>query len=208
MSKYKTYNISEFGIKERHHLLTGSISPRPIAWASTVDLEGNINLSPFSYFNLFGTNPPIVVFSPNLRGRDGSVKDTLKNVKEVKEVVINIVTEELAEAMDITSKEVPEHINEFELAGLTMLDSESIKPPRVKESPIQMECVVNEIVELGKEGAAGNLVICEVIKLHIAEEILDEYGYVDSSKINFLARGGGNDYYVAGKENCFQMQKD
>ncbi|MDT0688000.1 flavin reductase family protein [Autumnicola psychrophila] len=196
----------EVSRSELHQYLQGAVGPRPIAFASTVDAEGRPNLSPFSYFNIFSTNPPILVFSPSRRGRDNTVKHTFTNVKATMEVVINIVNHDIVQQMSLSSTEYKEGINEFEKAGLTMLKSDLIKPFRVAESPVQMECRVNEIVELGSEGGAGNLVICEVLKLHIKEEILDDKGAIDPHKIDQVARMGGN-WYSRANAGLFEVKK-
>ncbi|MDT0689939.1 flavin reductase family protein [Salegentibacter sp. F188] len=196
----------EVSTGELHQYLQGAVGPRPIAFASTVDAEGRPNLSPFSYFNIFSTNPPILVFSPSRRGRDNTVKHTFTNVKATMEVVINIVNYDIVQQMSLSSTEYEEGINEFEKAGLTMLKSDLVKPFRVAESPVQIECRVNEIVELGTEGGAGNLVICEVLKLHIKEEILDDKGAVDPLKIDQVARMGGN-WYSRANAGLFEVKK-
>ncbi|MFT6748476.1 MAG: flavin reductase (DIM6/NTAB) family NADH-FMN oxidoreductase RutF, partial [Flavobacterium sp.] len=172
--------------------LQGAIAPRPIAFASTMDKNGIPNLSPFSFFNVFSSNPPILVFSPARRGRDNTVKHTLINCEATKEVVINVVSYDMVQQMSLSSTEYPEGINEFEKAGFEMLKSDVIKPFRVKESPVQLECKVNEIIALGTKGGAGNLIICEVLKIHIDESILDENGAIDPIKIDLVSRLGGN----------------
>lgn len=203
----KSIDTSDLDVKTSHSLFTSCISPRPIAWVSSIDKKGNVNISPFSYFNIFSTMPPILGFSPCLSGRDGSKKDTLLNIEEVPEVVINVVTFDLLEQMNITSASYPRGINEFVKARLTMLPSQSVKPPRVKESPVQMECRINKIISLGDTPGSGQLAICEVIKVHLAAEVLDENGKIDPLKINFMARGGKNYYYHAGRENHITLDK-
>lgn len=203
----KTIDTSSLDVRTSHSLFTSCICPRPIAWVSSIDKLGKVNLSPFSYFNFFSTMPPILGFSPCLSGRDGQKKDTLLNIEEVPEVVVNIVTMELLDKMNITSGTFPRGINEFEKAGLTMLTSESVKPPRVMESPIQMECKVMKIVSLGDIPGSGNLVLCEIIKVHLAKDILDESGNIDPLKVNFAARGGKNHYYLADKTNHILLDK-
>src|SRR6185295_3314240 len=168
-----TLDPHEIPVPKMHGYLLGAIIPRPIAFASTVDKQGRVNLSPFSFFNCFSANPPILVFSPSRKGRDGSTKHTYENVKEVPEVVINIVNYNMVEQMSLASCEYPKGVNEFVKSGLTEVTSTKVRPPRVGESPIAMECKVNEVIELGTGGAAGNLVICEVVLMHIREEILD-----------------------------------
>lgn len=194
------------GPVKMHALLLGAVGPRPIAFASTLDAEGVPNLSPFSFFNVFSSNPPVLVFSPARRGRDNTVKHTYNNVKATKEVVINIVNFDIVHQMSLASTEYPEGVNEFEKAGLSMLKSDLVKPFRVAEAPVQMECKVLNIIELGKEGGAGNLVVCEVLKLHIKEEILDETGNIDQHKIDQVARMGGN-WYSRANMGMFEVPK-
>lgn len=190
-----------------HHYLLGAVGPRPICFASTVDKDGNRNLAPFSFFNVFSSNPPIAVFSPANSGRTGQPKDTLLNVKQVPEVVINIVNYEVVHQMSLASSPYDKQIDEFVKAGLTPVDSETVKPARVKECPVQMECKVIEIKELGEGGGAGNLVICEVLKIHISEEILDADQMIDQQKIDLVARMGGNWYCRADKNSMFEITK-
>jgi len=194
-------------IPQLHGYLLGSVGPRPIAFASTVDKDGNPNLSPYSFFNVFSANPPIAIFSPARRGRDNTTKHTYENVKEVPEVVINIVNHALVEQMSLSSTEYPKGMNEFTKAGLTPIASELIKPFRVKESPVQLECKVREIVELGDQGGAGNLVICEVLMIHINDEVLDASGKIDQTKIDLVGRMGGNYYVRAHGEALFEVAK-
>jgi len=189
-----------------HGYLLSAVAPRPIALASTMDANGNPNLSPFSFFNVFSANPPILIFSPARRVRGNTTKHTLHNVKNTKEVVINTVNYEIVQQMSLSSTEYPEGVNEFIKAGFTMLRSENVKPFRVQESPIQLECKVINIVELGTEGGAGNLIICEVVKLHIKEEILDQDGAIDQSKLDLVARAGGSLYSRANK-GFFEIPK-
>ena len=186
--------------------LQGAVAPRPIAFASTLDENGNPNLSPFSFFNVFSSNPPILIFSPARRVRDNSIKHTLINSKNTKEVVINVVNYEIVQQMSLSSTEYPDGVNEFEKAGLTMLKSDLVKPFRVAESPVQFECKVNEVVALGNEGGAGNLVICEVVKIHIDEAVLDENGTIDQHKIDLVARCGGN-WYSRANMGLFEVEK-
>jgi flavin reductase (DIM6/NTAB) family NADH-FMN oxidoreductase RutF len=200
-------NPKDVSVGKLHGYLLGAVGPRPIAFASTIDPEGNPNLSPFSFFNVFSANPPILIFSPARRGRDNTTKHTYENVKLVKEVVINVVTHEIVEQMSLSSTEYAQGVNEFEKAGLTGLASETIKPFRVKESPIQFECVVNEVIELGENGGAGNLVICEVKLIHINDDVLDENGIIDQQKIDLVARMGGNWYCRAHGEALFEVAK-
>jgi flavin reductase (DIM6/NTAB) family NADH-FMN oxidoreductase RutF len=187
-------------------LLLGSIAPRPIAFASTIDKEGNVNLSPYSFFNVFGSNPPTLIFSPARRGRDNTVKHSYENVKEVAEVVINIANYPMVEQMSLSSTEYAKGVNEFVKAGFTEAKSEKVKPPRVAEAPVAFECIVKEVVETGQEGGAGNLVICEVVHLHVNEAILDEAGKIDPFKLDPIGRLGGN-WYTRSKQALFEVEK-
>jgi flavin reductase (DIM6/NTAB) family NADH-FMN oxidoreductase RutF len=196
----------ELSTAKLHGYLLGAVSPRPICFASTVDSEGNVNLSPFSFFNVFSAKPPILVFSPARRGRDNTTKHTYENVLQVPEVVINIVSFEMVQQMSLSSTEYAKGVNEFKKAGFTELDSDMVKPPRVAEAPVQLECKVNEVIALGKEGGAGNLVICEVIKMHIKEEILGDDGSIDPFKIDTVSRLGGN-WYSRAKSGLFEVPK-
>ena len=196
----------ELSTGKLHAYLLGAVAPRPICFASTVDSEGNVNLSPFSFFNVFSARPPILVFSPARRGRDNTTKHTYENVLEVQEVVINIVSFNMVHQVSLSSTEYAKGVNEFTKAGFTALPSDIIKPPRVAEAPVQLECKVNDIISLGKEGGAGNLVICEVVKLHIKEEILDANGAVDPFKIDTVSRLGGN-WYSRSREGLFEVAK-
>ncbi|WP_299522032.1 flavin reductase family protein [uncultured Lutibacter sp.] len=189
-----------------HEYLLSVIAPRPIALASTIDVDGNPNVSPFSFFNVFSANPPILIFSPARRVRGNTTKHTLDNAKATKEVVINMVNYDIVQQMSLSSTEYPEGINEFEKAGFTMLASEKIKPFRVAESPVQIECKVTEVIELGNEGGAGNLIICEVVKLHINEAFLDKEGSIDQQKLDLVARAGGS-LYSRAREGFFEIPK-
>jgi len=189
-----------------HGYLLGAIAPRPIAFASTIDADGNPNLSPFSFFNVFSANPPIMIFSPARRVKGNTTKHTLENVMEIKEVVINVVNYDIVHQMSLSSTEYAKGVNEFDKAGFTMLKSDKVKPFRVAESPVQFECKVTEIIHLGDEGGAGNLIICEVVKLHINEAVLDENGAIDQHKIDLVARAGGS-YYSRAKEGFFEIPK-
>tara|TARA_B110000967_G_C18870481_1_gene555114 strand:- start:736 stop:1596 length:861 start_codon:yes stop_codon:yes gene_type:complete len=189
-----------------HGYLLGAVAPRPIAFASTMDADGNPNLSPFSFFNVFGSNPPIMVFSPARRVRDNTTKHTLENILATKEVVINMVNYDIVQQMSLSSTEYPEGVNEFEKAGFTMLPSDKIKPFRVAESPVQFECKVQDVVFTGAEGGAGNLIICEVLKIHISETVLDEHGAIDQHKIDLVARAGGS-YYSRARDGFFEIAK-
>ncbi len=201
-----TINPKEVAPAKLQGYLQGAVGPRPIAFASTVDTNGTPNLSPFSFFNIFSSNPPILVFSPARRVRNNTVKHTLTNCETTKEVVINIVNYDIVQQMSLSSTEYPDGVNEFEKSGLTMLASDMVKPFRVAESPVQFECKVNEIVALGTEGGAGNLVICEVIKIHINEAVLDENGGIDQHKIDLVARMGGN-WYTRANMGMFEVEK-
>ena len=194
-------------IPNLHAYLLGAIGPRPIAFASTIDEEGNSNLAPFSFFNVFSANPPILIFSPARSGRTNTTKDTYNNVKSVNEVVINVVNYEIVHQMSLASSPYEPQVDEFEKAGFTKLESETIKPYRVAESPVQFECKVNEVVELGDEGGAGNLVICEVTKIHINEDVLGEDGKIDQHKIDLVSRMGGNWYCRADEKSMFEINK-
>lgn len=186
--------------------LQTAVAPRPIAFASTIDSNGNPNLSPFSFFNVFSSNPPILIFSPARRVRDNTTKHTLINAQDTKEVVINVVNYDIVQQMSLSSTEYPDGVNEFEKAGFTMLKSDLVKPFRVAESPVQFECKIKEIIALGDQGGAGNLVICEVVKIHIHEAVLDESGMIDQRKIDLVARMGGN-WYSRSNEGMFEVEK-
>lgn len=201
-----SYNPKDLSTGRLHGYLLSAVAPRPIAFASTIDKDGNPNLSPFSFFNVFSANPPILIFSPARRVRDNTTKHTLENVEAVKEVVINVVNYDIVHQMSLSSTEYPEGVNEFEKAGLTMLDSDEVKPFRVAESPIQMECKVNDIVKLGTEGGAGNLVICEVVKIHISEEVMNEDNTINQEALDLVARAGGS-YYSRAKSGFFEIPK-
>ncbi len=191
-----------------HQYLLHAVAPRPIAWASTIDAEGNANLAPFSFFNVFSANPPIAIFSPARSGRTGATKNTLDNVREVPEVVINIVNYDLVQQASLSSTEYPKGTNEFVKAGLTEIPSVKIRPSRVKESPVQLECIVREVIELGTQGGAGNLVIAEIVMIHIADDILDpETKMIDQNKIDLVARMGGDWYCRASGNAMFKVPK-
>lgn len=197
----------EIPVPQLHGYLLGAIGPRPIAFASTIDENGRPNLSPFSFFNVFSANPPIAIFSPARRGRDNTTKHTYENVKRIPEVVINVVNYDMVEQMSLSSTEYGEGVNEFEKAGFTMLASEMVKPFRVAESPVQLECRVNEVVELGANGGAGNLVISEVVRIHVSEDILNAEGRIDTEKIDLVGRMGGNWYVRAHGSALFEVAK-
>ncbi|NND94502.1 MAG: flavin reductase family protein [Flavobacteriales bacterium] len=204
----KSINPKSLSIKERHGLLLGSIGPRPIAWVSTIDEKGVPNLAPFSFFNIFSSNPPILIFSPARSGRTNRTKHTYDNSKTRPEAVVNIVNHELLDRMVLTSLEYDKEVNEFERAGLTMLDSIKVKPPRVAESPVQLECKVLEVKELGLEGAAGNLIICEVVMMHFNDSILTEEGRIDQEKIDLIGRLGGAWYSRASGDALFEVRSN
>lgn len=200
-------NPKELAIPVLQKYLQGAVAPRPICFASTVSAKGEPNLAPFSFFNIFSSNPPIAVFSPAFSGRTGAAKDTLLNVKEVPEVVINIVNYNIVQQTSLASSPFAKGVNEFVKSGLTPVASELIKPFRVKESPVQLECKVIEIKELGTAGGAGNLVICEIIKIHIDEAVLNEAGTIDTRKIDLVARMGDNWYCRANGNALFEVEK-
>ena len=190
-----------------HAYLLGSVAPRPICFASTIDSEGNANLSPFSFFNVFGSKPPILIFSPARRVRDNTIKHTLENVYETKEVVINIVNYNIVQQASLSSCEYPKGTDEFVKSGLTPLKSDIVKPFRVKESPVQLECKVLQVIETGQDGGAGNLIICEVVCMHIDDHVLDEHGKIDPHKIDLVARMGGDFYCRASGSAIFEVAK-
>lgn len=196
----------EVSVGVLHGYLLGAVSPRPICFASTVDTEGNVNLSPYSFFNVFSANPPVLIFSPARRVRDNTTKHTLENVLETKEVVVNIVSYAMVQQMSLSSTEYAKGVNEFTKAGFTEIPSSFVKPPRVKEAPVQFECKVTEVIGLGSEGGAGNLVLCEVVKVHIDEAILDAEQKIDPFKIDTVARMGGN-WYSRAKDGIFEVEK-
>jgi flavin reductase (DIM6/NTAB) family NADH-FMN oxidoreductase RutF len=202
-----TIELKELSVMEKQTYLQHAIAPRPVAFASTIDVDGNVNLSPFSFFNLFSSNPPIVIFSPARRGRDNTTKHTLQNVIAVPEVVINMVDYDMVQQMSLSSCEFPKGVNEFEKSGFTPIPSLHIKPPRVKESKIQMECKVIEIKSLGESGGAGQLVIAEVLTMHIDPSILNTDQKIDQTKINHIARLGGDWYCKVDASNLFTVAK-
>ncbi|MFK5890015.1 MAG: flavin reductase family protein [Flavobacteriaceae bacterium] len=199
-------NPKDINTQELHAYLLSAVAPRPIAFASTLDLGGCPNLSPFSFFNVFSANPPILIFSPARRVTNNTTKHTLENVKHIKEVVINVVNYDLVQQMSLASTEYAEGVNEFEKAGLTMLKSDVVKPFRVAEAPIQMECKVNDVIALGDKGGAGNLVICEVLKIHIKKVFLKEDGSINQEKLDLVARAGGS-YYSRANKGFFEIPK-
>ncbi|WP_276504812.1 flavin reductase family protein [Terrimonas pollutisoli] len=208
------FDLKDLKPAEKQYYLQHVIAPRPICFASTIDKEGNVNLSPFSFFNLFSTNPPIVIFSPARRIRDNTTKHTLQNVQEVPEVVINIVTYDMVQQTSLASCEYPKYINEFNKAGFTAIPATLVKPPMVKESKVNLECRVLEIKPLGTEGGAGNLVICEVMRMHINDSLLDATSTtaqglpkIDQRKINHVARLGADWYCQVNEQNLFLIEK-
>ena len=202
-----TLDPKELPIPKLHQYLLGAIGPRPIAFASTVDENGNPNLAPFSFFNVFSANPPILIFSPARSGRSNTTKDTYNNVKVVPEVVINVVNYDIVHQMSLASSPYAPGVSEFEKAGFTAVKSDLVKPFRVGESPVQFECKVNEVVGLGHEGGAGNLIISEVVKIHINEAVLDANGMIDQHKIDLVSRMGGDWYCRSDQNSMFEIKK-
>jgi flavin reductase (DIM6/NTAB) family NADH-FMN oxidoreductase RutF len=198
-----TLTPSELNVPQLHQYLLGAIGPRPICFASTVDAQGNHNVAPFSFFNVFSAKPPIAIFSPNLSGRTGQAKDTHLNIKEVPECVINIVNYNMVHQMSLASSPFPKGVSEFEKAGFTPIASDLVKPMRVKESPVQLECKVFELKEIGN----CNLVMCEIVKIHIDESVLNEQNMIDQQKIDLVARMGGNWYCRAHGDALFEIEK-
>ncbi len=199
--------LADLSTTQTQMILQNAIAPRPIAFVSTIDEAGNINLSPFSFFNMFSANPPIVIFSPAKRVRDNTSKHTLENVLAIKECVINMVNYDMVQQMSLASTDYPKGVNEFTKAGFTALASDLVKPPRVKESPVQMECKVREVIALGDAPGAGNLVIAEILKIHIAENILDAEGKIDPIKMEQVARLGGDWYSKITPDSLFKVAK-
>lgn len=202
-----TLYFKDLPIVDAQNFLQHAIAPRPICFASTIDAVGNVNLAPFSFFNMFSSNPPIVIFSPARRVRNNTTKHSLQNVEEIKEVVINIVDADMVHQTSLASCEYPKGINEFEKAGFTQEKATMVSPPMVKESKIKLECKVNEIKSLGTEGGAGNLVICEVLCMHVDESLLDENGKIDQLKTKQVARLGGDWYLAVNEQNLFKVPK-
>lgn len=203
----KSINPKDLTQAKLHGYLLSAVAPRPIALASTIDEKGHVNLSPFSFFNVFSSNPPILIFSPARRGRDNTTKHTYENVLKVNEVVINIVNYPIVEQMSLSSTEYNKGVNEFTKAGFTPVKSTKIKPPRVGESPVAFECVVEHIIELGTDPGAGNLIIARVVQLHIQEKYLDKNEDIDTTKLDLVARMGGNWYTRSIKESLFEIPK-
>ena len=202
----KSFLTKSMSARELHSILLGGIAPRPIAFASTVSYSGIPNLSPFSFFNAFSVNPPILIFSAGRRGRNNTTKDTLHNCEKTKEVVINLVNYKIVQQMSLSSTEYPEGVNEFIKSGLTPIESDAVAPFRVAESPMHLECKVNDIIYLGKEGGAGNLIVSEILKAHIDERVLDQNGIIDPIKMDLVARMGEN-WYSRAKEGLFEVPK-
>jgi flavin reductase (DIM6/NTAB) family NADH-FMN oxidoreductase RutF len=196
----------EVSTAKLHGYLQSAVAPRPIAFASTLSASGKPNLSPFSFFNVFSANPPILIFSPARRVRDNTTKHTLENVLATKEVVINVVNYDIVQQASLSSTEYAQGIDEFLKSGLTKIPSDLVKPYRVAESPVQFECKVNEVISLGENGGAGNLVICEVVKIHVSEMILDKDGNIDQHKIDLVSRLGGN-WYSRSNVGLFEVPK-
>lgn len=203
----KTISPKDLNNLQLQTLLQTAIAPRPIALASTIDAEGNVNLSPFSFFNLFSSNPPVVIFSPSRRVRDNTTKHTLENVLEVPEVAIGIVNHPIVQQISLASTEYEKSVNEFVKSGLTMKDAELIRPKLIEECPVNFECKVLELKQLGTEGGAGNLVICEIIKIHLHEKYLNDEGNLDQIKLDLVARLGGNWYARNNESNLFEVPK-
>lgn len=206
-SNMKSINIKDLNNFELQTLLQTAVAPRPIALASTIDKDGNVNLSPFSFFNLFSSNPPVLIFSPARRVRDNTTKHTLENVLEVPEVVIGNVNFEMVQQVSLSSTEYEDGVNEFVKTGLTMKPADLIKPPLIVESPVNMECKVLEVKSLGPNGGAGNLVICEVVKIHVREEFLNENGNLDQTKLNLVSRLGSSWYGKTSVDTLFEVPK-
>lgn len=203
----KTIDVKSGGNAELYKYLSSAITPRPIAFVSTVNKNGSKNLSPFSFFNVFSINPPILIFAPVRRIRNNTSKDTLENVKQIKECVISIVTKNIDQQVSLSSCDYDVDINEFEKAGFTELKSDLIKPSRIKESPINFECKVNKIIDLGTEGGSGSLVLCEVLKMHINKSILNEFNDIDPFKLNVVSRLGANWYGKTTKDSLYEIAK-
>ena len=207
MNKFTSIDPNSLSTSELHKMLLLSVAPRPIALASTIDEKGNVNLSPFSCFNMFSANPPILVFSPSRRVRDNSTKDTLENINKVKEVVVNIVNFSIVEPVSLASTEYDSDVDEFKKSGLTPVKSKKVRPPRVEESPISFECVVDKIIELGKDGGAGNLIISKIVHIHINNRYLDDNGSLDTKKLDLVGRMGASWYTRVIEESLFEIPK-
>ncbi|MBX2844956.1 MAG: flavin reductase family protein [Saprospiraceae bacterium] len=200
-----SFDPYDFGIRDRHQYIIGAVGPRPIAWASTVNENGQPNLAPYSFFNAFSSNPPLLVFSSNRRGRDNTTKDTLHNIQTNGEVVINVVNHDLVQQMSISSTDYAANINEFEKAGVTPLESVKVKPFRVKESPIQFECKVKDIIYTGEAGGAANLFLCEIVQMHISESVLDADKHIVPNKLKLVGRMGKSYYAKAFGDAVFEL---
>jgi len=207
MKEYLSIDLNSVTQRERFSYMLTAIGPRPIAFASTIDKDGNVNLAPYSFFNAFSTNPPIVIFSPAVSARDGSQKHTYHNVKEIAEVVINIVNFPMVQQMSLASTAYAKGVNEFTKAGFTPIPSDIVAPPRVAESPVAFECRVKEVIELGSEGGAGNLVISEVLKIHIDKDYLNGDNALDTLTMDLVGRMGGNWYCRASGNALFEVEK-
>ena len=207
MSTIKSFDPETLETRDLHKLLLSAVAPRPIAFASTIDSKGNVNLSPFSYFNVFSSNPPILIFSPSRRVRDNTTKHTLQNADDTREVVINMVDYSIVEQMSKSSNEYAKGVNEFTETGLTEVSSLKVKPPRVLESPVSFECVVDNIISLGEKGGAGQLVIAKVVHIHVNSELLDSNDQIDPTKLDLVARLGGDWYSRVTKESMFTISK-
>lgn len=207
MSEIKSFDPYDLSIPDRQGILTAAIGPRPICFASTIDKDGNVNLSPYSFFNVFSNNPPMLIFSPSRRGRDGTNKHTYYNIKEVPEVCINIVNYPMVEQMSLASTEYEKGVNEFVKAGFTEVLSDTIQPPRVKESPVSFECTVDQVIELGNEGGAGNLVLARIQRIHLNTEFLNDEGKLDNTLLDLVGRMGANWYTRANTESLFEIPK-
>jgi len=201
----RSMSPSDLNIKDLHQYIVGAIAPRPIAFASTVDEDGNPNLAPYSFFNAFSSNPPILVFSSNRRVQDNTTKDTLHNIQKTGEVVINVVNYDIVRQMTIASVNYGSEVSEFEKSGLTAIPSETIKPFRVKESPVQFECKVKEVITLGENGGAGHLIICEVQRIHIRESVIDDKNRIDPHKLDLVGRLGRAYYVRASGDALFTL---
>ena len=202
-----TIDLIEMGLPKAHQYLLGAVGPRPICFASTVDEKGIANLAPFSFFNVFSSNPPIAVFSPSRSGRTGAHKDTFNNINKVNEVVINLVDYSMVEQMSLASSPYGPDVDEFIKSGLTPIESETVKPFRVKESPVQLECEVIEVKELGQKGGSGNLIVCKILRMHVSDHILDDNKMIDQEKIDLVARMGGDWYCRTDKNSMFEIKK-
>ena len=207
MSSFTTIDPQQLSVRQLHGYLLASVAPRPIALASTVDRQGQINLSPFSYFNIFSANPPIMIFSPARRGTNNTVKHTYENANEIPEVVINVVTYSMVDQVSLASSEYPKDVDEYQKAGFTPVKSEKVKPPRVGESPVAFECKVNQVIPLGSEGGAGNLIIAEVLLIHVHSQFLDENQVLQTDKLDLAGRMGGSWYVRASGNALFQVAK-